>query len=99
MRIEPPPSPPVARGTSPPATAAALPADEPPTVRPCRQGLWVTPFNFVTLTFRPPNSLAVVSPTGTAPPPPMSRSTTVLVRVARRSRYTSDASVAGQPAT
>ena len=68
MRIEPPPSPPVASGTSPPATAAALPADEPPVVRPWRHGLCVTPFSFVTLTFSPPNSLAVVSPTGTAPP-------------------------------
>src|SRR5712671_5555886 len=99
MRIEPPPSPPVAIGTSPPATAAALPADDPPVVRPWRHGLWVTPFSFVTLTFSPPNSLAVVSPTGIAPPVPTSRWTAVLVRVATRSRYTSDASVCGHPAT
>ena len=32
MRIEPPPSPPVASVTSPPATAAAEPPDEPPGV-------------------------------------------------------------------
>ncbi len=53
MRMDPPPSPPVASGTSPPATAAALPADDPPVVRPCRHGLCVTPLSFVTLTFRP----------------------------------------------
>ena len=64
--------------TRPPATAAALPADDPPTVRPCRHGLCVTPLSFVTLTLSPPNSLAVVSPTGTAPPAPRSRSTIVL---------------------
>ena len=63
----PPPSPPVARLTSPPDTAAADPADDPPTVRPNRHGLCVTPWIFVTLTFRPPNSLAVVAPTGTDP--------------------------------
>src|SRR3954468_6399232 len=80
MRIEPPPSPPVARLTSPPATAAADPLEEPPTVRPCRHGLWVTPFRRVTLTFRPPNSLAVVWPTGTAPPRPSSRDTLVVVK-------------------
>ena len=99
MRIEPPPSPPVANGTSPPATAAALPADEPPTVRPCRHGLCVTPFSFVTLTLSPPNSLAVVRPTAVAPPRPSSRSTKVLVCVATRSRNTRDPSVAGHPAT
>ena len=99
MRIEPPPSPPVANGTSPPATAAALPLDDPPTLRPWRHGLCVTPFNFVTLTFRPPNSLAVVSPTGTAPPVPTRRSTNVLVWVAMRSRKTRDPSVAGHPVT
>ena len=79
MRIEPPPSPPVASVSSPPETAAAEPPDEPPTVRPCCHGLWVTPLSFVTLTFSPPNSLAVVWPTGTAPPPSTSRSTTVAV--------------------
>src|SRR5262245_23444906 len=63
MRIDPPPSPPVAIGTSPPATAPALPADEPPVVRVGFQGLPVTPWSFVTLTFSPPNSLAVVWPT------------------------------------
>ena len=43
----------------------------PPTTRPrcgpCCHGLWVMPFSLVTLTLRPPNSLAVVWPTRTAP--------------------------------
>ena len=59
----------------------------------------MTPFSFVTLTLSPPNSLAVVSPIGIPPPGPVSRSTTVLVRVATRSLKTSEASVYGQPAT
>jgi hypothetical protein len=99
MRIDPPPSPPVARLTSPPATAADDPADDPPTVRPCRHGLWVTPWSLVTLTLRPPNSEAVVDPTGTAPPRVRSRSTWWDVVVATRSLWTRDASVQGHPAT
>ena len=99
MRIEPPPSPPDAIVTRPPATADALPLDDPPAVRPWRQGLWVTPLSLVTLTLRPPNSDAVVRPTGTAPPSPMNRPTAAPVYVAIRSLKTSDASVAGQPST
>ncbi len=45
------------------------PPEDPPAVRPWRQGLWATPLSLVMLTLRPPNSEAVVSPTGTAPPP------------------------------
>src|SRR3954451_9692139 len=80
--MEPPPSPPVASVTNPPATAAADPPDEPPTVHPWRHGLWVTPLILVMLTFSPPNSLAVVAPTGTAPPWARSRSTWCEVSVA-----------------
>src|SRR3546814_13785846 len=72
---------------------------EPPTVRPCCHGLWVTPLILVTLTLRPPNSLAVVLPTGTTPPRSKSRSVWCDVRVATRSLKTSDASVHGQPDT
>src|SRR5437763_15179857 len=76
MRIEPPPSPPVARGRSPPATAADEPADDPPVVFVRSHGLRVTPWRRLTLTLSPPNSLAVVWPTRTAPLP-RSRLTTV----------------------
>ena len=81
MRIEPPPSPPLAMGTTPPATAAAEPPEEPPAVRPCCHGLWVTPLSFVHDTLRPPNSDAVVMPTGLAPPSRNSRSSIVEVNV------------------
>src|SRR5690349_14036625 len=43
IRIEPPPSEPVATGTSPAATAAAEPPEEPPGVRLVSHGLRVTP--------------------------------------------------------
>ena len=39
MRIEPPPSPPVAKANNPPATPAAEPPDDPPGVRPRYHGL------------------------------------------------------------
>ena len=54
--------------TRPPATAAALPPDEPPGVRPCCHGLCVVPCRTVRVTLTPPNSLAVVCPASTAPP-------------------------------
>ena len=68
MRIEPPPSPPVAIVTSPPETAAAVPPELPPGVRPCCHGLCVVPCSIVRVTLTPPNSLAVVWPARTAPP-------------------------------
>ena len=43
MRIEPPPSDPVARGTMPAAMAAALPPEEPPGLWARSHGLWVDP--------------------------------------------------------
>ena len=60
IRIDPPPSPPEAIGTRPPATAAAVPPDDPPGVRSGFQGLRVAPCNRVLVTLIPPNSLAVV---------------------------------------
>jgi len=41
MRIEPPPSPPIATGTIPEATATADPPLDPPGEKAGRQGLWV----------------------------------------------------------
>ena len=43
MRIDPPPSPPDAMGSRPPATAAAVPPEDPPGVRSRFQGLRVAP--------------------------------------------------------
>jgi hypothetical protein len=42
-RIEPPWSPPIASSTSPAATTAAEPDDEPPAEWPRRRGLWTGP--------------------------------------------------------
>src|SRR5437660_1428383 len=98
MRIDPPPSPPVASGTRPPATAAAEPAEDPPVVLVRSQGLPVTPWRRVTLTFRPPNSLAVVWPVSTAPAA-RRRLMTVASWVDTRSEKTRLASLSGQPST
>ena len=49
MRIEPPWSPPMARSTSPAATSAALPLDEPPAVRVGSWGLCTGPVSDVWL--------------------------------------------------
>src|SRR5947209_9093330 len=94
IRIEPPPSPPVARGRSPPATAAEEPADDPPVVLVRSHGLRVTPWRRLTLTLSPPNSLAVVWPARTAPLA-RSRLTTVASWSATLSANTVDASVSG----
>ncbi len=92
MRIDPPPSPPEAMGSRPPATAAADPPDDPPAVRPSCHGLWVTPCRRVTLTLRPPNSLADVWPTFTTPAA-SSRRTMVVLCSPTRSANTRLASV------
>ena len=99
IRIDPPPSPPVAIVTRPPATADALPPDEPPGVRPCIQGLWVAPFKTVRVMLTPPNSLAVHKPMWFAPPISVARCTITDVCVALRSAKTTQASVYGQPLT
>src|SRR5688572_33460781 len=98
MRMDPPPSPPLAMVTSPPATAAALPAEDPPVVRVGSQGLRVMPWRRDTDTLSPPNSLAVVDPTETTPAP-VSRSTSVVLYGQVRSANTRDASAAVDPAT
>ena len=98
MRIEPPPSPPVAMGSRPPATAAADPPDDPPGVRSGSHGLRVTPCSLVEVQLTPPNSDAVVWAASTAPAA-RSRATWVESKADIRSAKTSDASVNGQPST
>src|ERR1035437_2306623 len=67
MRIEPPPSLPIAAGTIPAATAAAAPPDEPPAVR-CRfQGLRVMPYSAVSVDAAKPISGVLVLPKITKP--------------------------------
>ena len=54
-------------GSNPPATAAAVPPEEPPGVRDGSQGFRVVPCSSVEVQLMPPNSLAVVWAARTAP--------------------------------
>lgn len=67
MRIEPPPSLAWARGTSPAATAAAEPPDEPAAENDRSHGLWVTPSRSDSVLPRRPISDVVVLPIVTRP--------------------------------
>ncbi len=67
MRIEPPPSLPVATGSIPAATAAAEPPEEPPGVRSRSHGLRVGPLWRGSVVGRIPNSGRLVEPTMTKP--------------------------------
>jgi len=75
MRIDPPPSFPCANATVPDATAAALPPEDPPGVRPVSHGLRVTPFACGSVTGGMPSSggfgdLAAFSPREAGAPLP-----------------------------
>ena len=80
MRIEPPPSPPVAIVTRPPATAAAEPPDEPPAVRPCCHGLWRDAVEPVDADVEAAELAGVRQADRLTPPASSSRSIIVLVR-------------------
>src|SRR5580693_8865843 len=67
MRIEPAPSPPLAAGTMPAATAAAEPPDDPPTVRSRAHGLRVGPNRRGSVVEWLPNSGVLVRPTTMRP--------------------------------
>src|SRR5581483_8693512 len=67
IRIEPPPSDPVAAGTSPAATAAAEPPDDPPGVRVRSHGLRVTPLAVLAVQGQIVSSGTFVIPIGIAP--------------------------------
>ena len=67
MRIDPPPSPPIATGTSPAATATAVPPLDPPGERRRSQGLRVSPCSTDSVNGHWPNSGIAVLPTTTAP--------------------------------
>src|SRR5579884_1333552 len=67
MRIDPPPSDPVAHGTIPDATAAAEPPEEPPGVRLGSQGLRVTPLAALAVQGHMVSSGTLVIPIGIAP--------------------------------
>ncbi len=67
MRIDPPPSDPVASGTIPDASAADVPPDEPPGVRSRSHGLRVMPNVGLSVWGFRPNSGVLVLPTTIAP--------------------------------
>src|SRR5262245_9643437 len=67
IRIEPPPSEPVASGTRPAAIAAAAPPDDPPADRSSDHGLWVAPNSGLTVSAFQPCSGVLVLPTTTQP--------------------------------
>ena len=67
MRMEPPPSDPVARGTMPAASAAAAPPDDPPGPRDVSKGLSVGPKMALVVLPMKPNSGVLVLPTTTHP--------------------------------
>ncbi|MCW0213657.1 MAG: hypothetical protein OJJ54_09870 [Pseudonocardia sp.] len=71
MRIEPPVSVPMARGTWPSATAAPDPDDDPPVVRVGSHGLWVAPK--VRFTAPPQANSNVPSLASSTPPASASR--------------------------
>lgn len=83
MRMEPPPSLAPAIGTTPAATAAADPPEEPPGVRVRSQGLRVGPFTSGSVMPFAPNSGVLVLPKITSPASSQ-RSTTALCRSAGR---------------
>ena len=97
-RMEPPPSLPVAIGRRPPATAAAVPPDDPPGVRSRFQGLRVVPCNSVEVQLMPPNSGAAVCAASTAPVA-RRRDNDVSSWSDTRSRKMTEASVCGHPST
>ena len=96
--MDPPPSLPVAMGRRPPATAAAVPPDDPPGVRSGFHGLRVVPCNSVEVQLIPPNSLAVVCAASTAPAV-RRRDSEVSSWSETRSLKSIEASVYGQPST
>ena len=67
MRMEPPPSPPLAMGSKAAGHRGGRAPEEPPGVRSRFHGLPVVPCSLVLVQLMPPNSEAVVCPASTAP--------------------------------
>src|SRR6516162_3290020 len=98
IRIDPPPSPPVAMGTMPPATAAAEPPLEPPGVTSGFHGLRVTPHAGLAVKHTDPNSGTAVLPTGTAPAARRRATSTASATADGASRNNRDPLDVGNPA-
>ena len=98
MRIEPPPSLPCAMGTTPDATSAAEPPEEPPELRDVSHGLRVTLPPGRSVVAVQPNGGIVVVPMGTMPVPRICVTTLPLRRLLTRG-IASEPCVIGTPAT
>src|SRR5438270_306723 len=98
MRIDPPPSDPVAKGTMPAAMAAALPPEEPPGVRVVSHGLRVVPKTALSVCGFQPNSGVLVLPTMTAPAARRRATSTESSAADGSSRYATDPWLVGRPA-
>src|SRR5688572_24942720 len=96
MRIDPPPSPPVATGTTPAATAADDPPLEPPGVRARFHGFRVVPNRWFFVNAVEPNSGRFVLPIGMAPAA-RARATCVESRSATLVRSGCEPYVVGKP--
>ncbi len=97
IRIDPPPSEPVAHGTMPAATAAAEPPEEPPGVRAESQGLRVTPLAALAVHGKIISSGTFVIPIGIAPAARRRRTTSP--SAASAGGYERDPRVTDWPAT
>src|SRR5947209_19272655 len=98
MRVEPPPSLAVQKGTTPAATAAADPPLEPPGVRVGSQGLRVVPHALVWVKAVTPNSGAAVLPMGTPPAARRRLTCTESLATGGRPWYRSEPWEVGMPA-
>ncbi len=98
MRTEPPWSPPIARSTSPDATSAALPEEEPPVIRVSSHGLRTGPVREVCDPPEKHRSSQTALPAMVAPAASM-RLTTEASRVGTNPSTVADPFIIGTPAT
>src|SRR5882672_8154444 len=98
MRTEPPWSPPMARSTSPAATSAALPLEEPPVERVWSHGLRTGPDREVCEPPEKHRSSQTALPT-IVPPASSTRVTTVASRVGTKPSTVLEPFIIGTPAT
>ena len=96
LRIEPPPSVPMARGARPAATAAPAPPEEPPGVCPRLHGFRVTPKRRLSVTPTQPSVGVLVLPIMMAPAA-LRRSTDGASSVGTLSRYSGEPKVVLTP--
>ena len=98
MRTEPPPSDEVASGTSPAASAAALPPLDPPGERSGFHGLRVVPYTWLVVTAVWPNAGVLLRPSTMAPAARRRATTTSSMVSGSASAYSGEPNVVVMPA-